>query len=65
MDCSLFKSRSNPEEARSKKEFLQQVGSTVVEHPPHQEEDVFVVLVDTEFEDWTFGSGIAQMIERP
>lgn len=28
-----------------------------------RKEDVFVVLVDTEFEDWTFGNGIAQMIE--
>ncbi|MGO4109498.1 tautomerase family protein [Paenibacillus sp. YAF4_2] len=26
-------------------------------------EDVFVVLVGTELEDWTFGSGIAQMLE--
>lgn len=30
-----------------------------------RKEDVFVVLVDTELEDWTFGNGIAQMIERP
>ncbi|HEY2494041.1 MAG TPA: tautomerase family protein [Paenibacillus sp.] len=30
-----------------------------------RKEDVFVVLVDTEFEDWTFGNGVAQMIERP
>ncbi|AIQ12336.1 tautomerase family protein [Paenibacillus durus] len=30
-----------------------------------RKEDVFVVLVDTEFEDWSFGNGIAQMIERP
>lgn len=28
-------------------------------------EDVFVVLVDTEFEDWSFGNGIAQMLQRP
>ncbi|WP_435169135.1 tautomerase family protein [Paenibacillus glycanilyticus] len=27
-------------------------------------EDLFVVLVGTEFEDWTFGNGIAQMLER-
>ncbi|OPA80968.1 hypothetical protein BVG16_01065 [Paenibacillus selenitireducens] len=26
-------------------------------------EDVFVILVDTELEDWTFGNGIAQMIQ--
>jgi phenylpyruvate tautomerase PptA (4-oxalocrotonate tautomerase family) len=28
-------------------------------------EDVFIVLVDTEFEDWSFGNGIAQMLQRP
>lgn len=28
-------------------------------------EDVFVMLVGTEFEDWTFGGGIAQMLEQP
>jgi phenylpyruvate tautomerase PptA (4-oxalocrotonate tautomerase family) len=28
-------------------------------------EDVFVVLVGTEFEDWSFGNGIAQMLQRP
>ncbi|GLX70274.1 tautomerase family protein [Paenibacillus glycanilyticus] len=27
-------------------------------------EDIFVVLVGTEFEDWTFGGGIAQMLEQ-
>lgn len=28
-------------------------------------DDVFAVLVGTEFEDWTFGNGIAQMIQAP
>src|SRR5690606_36431955 len=27
-------------------------------------EDVFVVLVDTEFEDWSFGNGVAQMLQK-
>lgn len=27
-------------------------------------EDVFVVLVDNEFDDWSFGNGIAQMLDR-
>ncbi|WP_239615549.1 tautomerase family protein [Cohnella mopanensis] len=30
-----------------------------------RKEDVFIVLVDTEFEDWSFGNGIAQMLQRP
>lgn len=29
-----------------------------------RKEDVFVVLVETEFEDWSFGNGVAQMIQR-
>ncbi|MGO4374252.1 tautomerase family protein [Paenibacillus sp. MCAF20] len=29
-----------------------------------RQEDVFVVLVGTEFEDWSFGNGQAQMLER-
>ncbi|WP_088832246.1 tautomerase family protein [Paenibacillus tyrfis] len=31
---------------------------------PMRKEDVFVVLVDTEFEDWSFGNGVAQMLQR-
>lgn len=31
---------------------------------PMRPEDVFIVLVDTEFEDWSFGNGIAQMLHR-
>ncbi|MGD8188503.1 tautomerase family protein [Brevibacillus ginsengisoli] len=27
-----------------------------------REEDVFIVLVETEAEDWSFGNGVAQMI---
>lgn len=29
-----------------------------------RKEDVFVVLVDNEFVDWSFGNGIAQMLDR-
>ncbi|CAN7295092.1 tautomerase family protein [Paenibacillus sp. LjRoot153] len=32
---------------------------------PMRKEDVFVVLVDTEFEDWSFGNGEAQMLKQP
>lgn len=31
---------------------------------PMREEDVFVVVVETEFEDWSFGRGEAQMLQR-
>ncbi|WP_430053505.1 tautomerase family protein [Paenibacillus alvei] len=29
-----------------------------------RKEDVFVVLVDNEFDDWSFGNGIAQMLDH-
>lgn len=29
-----------------------------------RKEDVFIVLVDNEFDDWSFGNGIAQMLDR-
>ncbi|NHN31513.1 tautomerase family protein [Paenibacillus agricola] len=29
-----------------------------------RKEDVFVMLIETEFEDWTFGNGEAQMLQR-
>ncbi|MHA6481683.1 tautomerase family protein [Paenibacillus sp. strain BS8-2] len=41
---------------------------TLAEHlsrtVPMRIEDVFIVLVDTEFEDWSFGNGMAQMLHR-
>jgi len=30
-----------------------------------RKEDIFIVLVDTEFEDWSFGNGVAQMLQPP
>lgn len=30
---------------------------------PMRKEDVFIVLVETEFEDWSFGNGVAQMLQ--
>ncbi|WP_028562214.1 tautomerase family protein [Paenibacillus pinihumi] len=29
-----------------------------------RQEDVFIVLVGTEFEDWSFGNGVAQMLQQ-
>ncbi|SDD83967.1 Tautomerase enzyme [Paenibacillus sp. UNCCL117] len=31
---------------------------------PMRKEDVFIVLVDTEYEDWSFGNGMAQMLNQ-
>lgn len=30
-----------------------------------RKEDIFIVLVDTEFEDWSFGNGVGQMLQPP
>lgn len=45
-----------------KKHFYSSLAERLSERVAIRTEDVFVVLVDTEFEDWTFGKGIAQMI---
>lgn len=37
-------------------ELAQQVGIRI--------EDVFIMLIETEFEDWSFGSGLAQMVKE-
>lgn len=31
---------------------------------PMRQEDVFIVLTENEYEDWSFGNGIAQMLQR-
>ncbi|ETT73030.1 hypothetical protein C173_13322 [Paenibacillus sp. FSL R7-277] len=46
-----------------KRGFYSKLAETLSSTLGIRKEDVFVVLVDTEFEDWTFGNGIAQMIE--
>ncbi|WP_405116751.1 tautomerase family protein [Paenibacillus sp. FSL K6-1217] len=46
-----------------KMSFYSKLAETLSSTLGIRKEDVFVVLVDTEFEDWTFGNGIAQMIE--
>ncbi|MBT2289374.1 tautomerase family protein [Paenibacillus albidus] len=48
-----------------KKSFYSKLAEMLSNTLNIRKEDVFVVLVDTEFEDWTFGNGIAQMIECP
>ncbi|WP_339223737.1 tautomerase family protein [Paenibacillus sp. FSL H8-0332] len=46
-----------------KRGFYSKLAETLSSTLGIRKEDVFVVLVDTEFEDWTFGNGITQMIE--
>ncbi|EFM12568.1 4-oxalocrotonate tautomerase [Paenibacillus curdlanolyticus YK9] len=48
-----------------KTSFYRKLATDLSAAVPIRPEDVFVVLVDNEFEDWTFGSGIAQMLSRP
>ncbi|NQX49322.1 tautomerase family protein [Paenibacillus tritici] len=55
-----LKSGRSKEQKRS---FYSKLAETLSGALGIRKEDVFVVLVDTEFEDWTFGNGIAQMIE--
>ncbi|BBI33311.1 tautomerase family protein [Cohnella abietis] len=47
-----------------KKDFYSRLAERLSNILNIRKEDVFVVLVDTEFEDWTFGNGVAQMIEN-
>ncbi|MEK5029613.1 MULTISPECIES: tautomerase family protein [Paenibacillus] len=61
IQITLKSGRSTEQKKSFYSKLAQQLSNTL-----HiRKEDVFVVLVDTEFEDWTFGNGIAQMIERP
>lgn len=45
-----------------KRNFYKRLAELLSAQCKIQEEDVFVVLVETELEDWTFGKGLAQMI---
>lgn len=46
-----------------KKRFYAELAELLARDVGVRKEDVFVVLVGTEYEDWTFGNGIAQMLE--
>jgi Uncharacterized protein, 4-oxalocrotonate tautomerase homolog len=46
-----------------KKRFYATLAELLARNAGMRKEDVFVVLVGTEYEDWTFGNGIAQMLE--
>ncbi|MNI63099.1 Tautomerase enzyme [compost metagenome] len=43
--------------------FYELLAEQLSKELPLRKEDVFVLLVDTEFEDWSFGNGVAQMIQ--
>lgn len=47
-----------------KQGFYRKVAEELATTVGVRKEDVFVVLVDTEFADWSFGNGMAQMIEQ-
>ncbi|KRE70716.1 tautomerase family protein [Paenibacillus sp. Soil750] len=46
-----------------KKGFYSALAEQLSNELPMRNEDVFVVLVDNEFEDWSFGNGEAQMLK--
>ncbi|BBH23612.1 hypothetical protein Back11_49570 [Paenibacillus baekrokdamisoli] len=45
-----------------KRSFYKRLAELLSSQCKIREEDVFVVLIETELEDWTFGKGLAQMI---
>ncbi|KJD44626.1 tautomerase family protein [Paenibacillus terrae] len=45
-----------------KKSFYQRLAELLSTECKIRPEDVFVTLVETELEDWSFGNGLAQMI---
>lgn len=48
--------------AEQKKSLYETLALNLSTTLPMRKEDVFVVLVDTELEDWSFGNGMAQML---
>jgi len=49
---------------KQKTSFYEALAEQLSKTLPMRKEDVFIVLVDTEFEDWSFGNGVAQMLQR-
>jgi phenylpyruvate tautomerase PptA (4-oxalocrotonate tautomerase family) len=45
-----------------KRSFYKRLAELLSAQCKISEEDVFVTLIETELEDWTFGKGLAQMI---
>ncbi|ODP29058.1 2-hydroxymuconate tautomerase [Paenibacillus nuruki] len=47
-----------------KKKLYMQLAKQLAEQVGVRIEDVFIMLIETEFEDWSFGSGLAQMVKE-
>lgn len=61
IQITLKSGRTQAQKTSFYAELAEQLASTAGIRP----QDVFVVLVGSEYEDWTFGNGIAQMLSRP
>ncbi|MEW4368995.1 tautomerase family protein [Paenibacillus kandeliae] len=48
-----------------KKAFYKRAAELLAQQAGVRKQDVFIVLVETELQDWSFGNGDAQMIDRP
>lgn len=60
IQITLKSGRMTEQKTSFYKMLAEQLSNTL----PMRKEDVFIVLVDTEFEDWSFGNGVAQMLGR-
>ncbi|OAS15397.1 tautomerase family protein [Paenibacillus oryzisoli] len=60
IQISLKSGRTTTQKRRFYRALAQQLSTEL----PMRQEDVFVVLVDNEFEDWSFGNGEAQMLKN-
>ncbi|MCR2805412.1 tautomerase family protein [Paenibacillus soyae] len=60
IQITLKSGRKTEQKTSFYRTLAEQLSRTV----PMRTEDVFVVLIDTEFEDWSFGNGIAQMLHQ-
>lgn len=47
-----------------KTRLYETLAATLSQAVPMRKEDVFVVLVESEFADWSFGNGAAQMLQH-
>lgn len=48
---------------KQKAELYETLANNLSSSIPMRKEDVFIMLVETEFEDWSFGNGVAQMLQ--
>ncbi|WP_270170660.1 tautomerase family protein [Paenibacillus sp. SYP-B4298] len=60
IQITLKSGRTTNQKTRFYETLAQQLSMTI----PMRKEDVFIVLVGNELEDWSFGNGRAQMLHR-